>query len=134
MKYKNINSLLNNFGHSFCSDLNMIIDANESFDGFIYKHINRLLCEKSIEKIVINFSEEAVSPDSCNTKDLFASVIKYKTFLSSQAEKLGLDSEKILNVSLSFCRTTQMKKGYNFQCSASCQDDRGKTYEVDIKF
>lgn len=130
MKYKNINSMLHNFGHSFCSDMNMVIQ-HEKFCGFIFQELNRFFQSHPEQGIRINFSTGKVAPLNFVTPEFLASIENYRSWLRNHCAKHDIDHSLLSEVILEFTKAPTTS-GKSFRCEASCIDDRGKSYSSPV--
>lgn len=71
MKYKNIGLMLHNFGHSFCSGMNMLINCSQVISVELYN----LISMGRHEYILINFNTSETDPGILSD-ELFISIKK----------------------------------------------------------
>lgn len=132
MKYKKIKSMLHNFGHSFCSDMNTFANSKNQ-TCFIFKEINSLFSEDiNLASFCINFSTQEVTPKSVNSPAFKYSIQNYAEVLKDHSKRHDLNIDCIRDVELTFLRSVK-KNGKAFICVASCIDDRGIKHAAKVK-
>ena len=132
MKYKNIDSMLHNLGHSFCSDTNIVM-KDGVFENFVFKEINKIFLQNSVlAEFYINISTQEIIPNSASSFVIEASVQKYKQWLPEHINNHSLNLEKIHNITLRFIGS-EKRSSKAFKCTVTCTDDKGKEYSVEVK-
>lgn len=127
MKYKNINSMLHNFGHSFCSLMNYV-------DGeYIIDILPEVLKKTKEGYLEIQFPGGAIEPTIKIPDKLKRSIGHAGDWLPRHIEGHKLDPDKISNIRM----TIQKPSPSNWKsaifgliCDVYCTDDRGKDHKV----
>lgn len=121
MKYKNIKSVLHNFGHSFFSLMNYVDDE------YIIDIVGKILKEIDTHELRIYFPEGRLSPDFDYPEKLKKSVKYWTDALPRQASSQNVDISKVTEIQL-VVRLTRLGLHYH----AEAKDDRGTQYSVPI--
>ena len=116
MKYKNINSAIHNFGHSFVSDMNYVDD------DFIINELNKIH-KKGLE-ITIDWLTGSFEPKSESSDRLKKSIGYWKNGLEKHLNQQ--------NVDLSVLKKLEYSWPINSNHYMEAEDDRGKSYKVEI--
>lgn len=122
MKYKNIKSVLHNFGHSFFSLMNFVDDE------YIIDIVGKILQEIDTHELRIYFPEGRLSPDFAYPKKLKKSIKYWTDALPKQASSQNVDINKVSDIQL-VARLTRL----GIQYHAEAKDDRGNEYSILIK-
>lgn len=124
--------MLHNFGHSFCSDMNMFTNSKNQ-TGFIFKEINSLFRENiNLNSFCINLSNQEVTPKSVDSPAFRYSIQIYTEALKSHSERHGLDIANIHDIELTFHKAVK-KNDKMFRCLVSCIDDREVKHTIEVK-
>lgn len=116
MKYKNINSAIHNFGHSFVSDMNYIDD------DFIINELKKI--HRKEFDITIDWLTGDFQPEKEVTERLIRSIAYWRDGLEKHLHQQNVDLAALRK--LKYCWLV----GSNHYMEA--EDDRGKSYEVEI--
>jgi len=119
MKYKHIDAMLHNFGHSFFSMMNYVDDQ------YIIDVLPELARESENHEIDINFSSGQIIPKANYPEVLFKSMAYWNEWLPKHIANHGLEMERISNINFHF-RLLQI----NYEIIVSATDDRGKEHKV----
>ena len=106
----------------------MMQDEKE-FRGVLNQEISRLLRSHDWEEIELNFSTTEIRPDGAATHDMVASLKRYQHWLLENSAKSQVDINRISDIKLKFYRSMP-KNRLDFECMASCLDDRGEAHQV----
>lgn len=121
MKYKNIDSAIHNFGHSFMSGLNYFDD-----DHVIYEV--EALVRREPHEVWINFSTGNITPRGEYSNRLLKSVAHYREWLGDHLRRHNVDPSLLKNVTLHH-RLTRLG-GESVMLAV---DDRGVEHRVDVR-
>lgn len=124
MKYKNINSMLHNFGHSFCSLMNFVDNQ------YIVDIIQAILADSVKKFVTIEFPSGKIEGISSIPEAFKKSILIHCRWLPQHAESHGVDIEKVLNLRMTIHRPSELSISpcYSFECEVSCIDDLGRKY------
>lgn len=119
MKYKHIDAMLHNFGHSFTSLMNCV-------DGqYITDILPELARHSAKHEIDIDFSNGQISPPGEYPAVLHESISCWKDWLPRHIANHRLEPERLSEIHL---RYRLVKMGHEIIVTAI--DDRGKEHEV----
>lgn len=93
MKYKNIDSAIHNFGHSFMSGMNFVDDDHVMYEV-------EAVVRKEPHELWINFSTGEISPMGHYSKRLRKSVAQYQEDLGNYLLRSNVDPSALNNVTL----------------------------------
>ena len=118
MKYKNIDSMLHNFGHSFVSLMNYV-------DGeYIIDELDKLARSVPGNEIRIDFSSGSISPEATYPERLHKSVQYWMDWLPKHMRSHNIEPSAIGPVSFRF---RLVKLGHEVIVEAT--DDRGTSHK-----
>jgi len=119
MKYKNIDAMLHNYGHSFVSGMNYV-------DG---EHIIELLPDLAYRspglELDINFTQNSISPPGDYPSNLVKSVSYYHDGLVKHVENHKVEFNRLSDIHLRF---RLLQSGHEIIVSTT--DDRGISHKV----
>ena len=122
MRYKNIKSVLHNFGHSFFSLMNYV-------DGeYIIDIVGKILREIDTHELRISFPEGRLTPEFDYPETLIKSIKYWADALPRQASSQNVDISKVSDIQL-IAKLTSL----GIQYHAEAKDDRGVEYSIGIK-
>lgn len=119
MKYKHIDAMLHNFGHSFVSLTNYVDDQ------YLIDVLPDLARQAPGYEIDINFTNGVVSPEGHYPPILHKSISYWKDWLPKHIANHQLEAECLSDIHLRF---RLVKLGHEVIVSAT--DDRGKEHKV----
>ncbi len=119
MKYKHIDAMLHNFGHSFVSLMNYVDDE------YIIDILSELARQAPEHELDINFNNGQVLPPSNYPAKLHKSIVYWKEWLPKHMENHRVTLSALSEVHL---RYRLVKDGQEVIVSA--RDDRGKDHKV----
>ena len=119
MKYKHIDAMLHNFGHSFVSLMNYVDDQ------YVLDVLPELARNAPGYEIDINFSNGQVSPPGEYPALFHKSISYWKDWLPGHIANHGLDPERLSEIHV---RYRLVKMGHEIIVSAI--DDRNKEHKV----
>lgn len=123
MKYKNINSALHNFGHSFVSLMNYVDDE------YVGDLLLQLAKDDPSNSVTINFSSGVVLPPAASANSRLRKSIEYwGDWLPKHLESQNVHSGSLSEITLMF-RLTQ--KGT--AVSVDALDDRGVHHSISVR-
>ena len=120
MKYKNIKSMLHNFGHSFMSLMNYV-DGEYAIDL-----LAATLKERRQDRLEIHFPSQRIEPPPTSSR-LRKSVGFWADALPRHMASHGVSLEALPEIVLVIFRDST-----GMQCRVQATDDRGKTYDVRV--
>lgn len=120
MKYKLIDAMLHNFGHSFTSDMSYVDD-----DVFIMDVLPELARKSPNREIHINFSNGCVYPSALYPDTFKRSVSYWQDTLPEHIKNHRLEPNRLSDIYLIF---RLVKFGYEIIVFTT--DDRGKQHKV----
>ena len=122
MKYKNIKSMLHNFGHSFCSLMNYV-------DGeYIIDILPDVIRKADGHEIHILFPSGDIVPAVSCPKKLRKSIYYYVDWLPKHAASHELALVRISDIQLTVTGTH-----VGIRYSVQAKDDRGVEYDICIQ-
>ena len=122
MKYKNIDAMLHNFGHSFVSLMNYV-------DGeYIIDELNAFAKLAPGYEICIDFSSGMVSPSVTHPERLRKSIGYWMDWLPKHMKSHNIDPSKLGPVTLRFRLTS-----FGIEIVAAATDDRGIHHEKFVR-
>lgn len=119
MKYKHIDAMLHNFGHSFVSLMNYVDDQ------YILDVLPELARHSPGYEIDINFANGQVSPPGEYPAVLHKSISYWKDWLPKHIANHRLESERLSEIHVRY-RLVKMRH----EIIVSTTDDRGKEHKV----
>jgi hypothetical protein len=119
MKYKNIDSMLHNFGHSFVSLMNYVDEE------YIVDVLPRVAVNAPGFELDFNFTKRSISPQLDYPSNLIKSMNYWSDRLQGHIESHNVDPQKISDVHL---RYRLLKIGSEVIVEA--MDDRGMPHKV----
>lgn len=119
MKYKHIDAMLHNFGHSFVSLMNYVDDQ------YILDVLPELASRSPGYEIDINFANGNVSPPGEYPAVLHKSISYWKDWLPKHIANHRLEPERLSEIHV---RYRLVKMGHEIIVSTS--DNRGKEHKV----
>jgi hypothetical protein len=127
MKYKNINSMLHNFGRSFCSLINYV-------DGEYMVDVVPKVLARIPDRLEINFPSGQIVPRVEIPDGLKKSIIFRSEWLPRHIQAHRIDYDKISEIKMEFRRSSALSRTsiYGFECDVCCLDDRGKHHRVRV--
>src|SRR5215203_6981918 len=93
MKYKNIDSAIHNFGHSFMSGMNYVDDDHVMYEV-------RALVKQPPHELRINFSTGKIEPEHMHTPRLIKSVVGRRQSLDDFLKRNNVDPSSVKDVTL----------------------------------
>ena len=121
MKYKNIKSMLHNFGHSFMSLMNYV-DGEYAIDL-----LAATLKERRQDRLEIHFPSQRIEPLADYSSRLRKSVGYRADALPGHMASHGVSLEALPEIVLVIFRDST-----GMHCRVQATDDRGKTYDVRV--
>lgn len=121
MKYKDIDSALHNFGHSFLSGMNYFEDNHVMYDIF---YIARKMKGKAYS---INFSTGDYNPDQETNSRIKTSISYYSSVLPEHLKSHKLDPESLSDVTLLVKSSKNLVEAY-----MNAVDDKGYKHHVRV--
>lgn len=119
MKYKHIDAMLHNFGHSFVSLMNYV-------DGeYILDILPELALHSPEHEIDINFQNGEISPSGEYPEVLHQSVSYWQSWLPKHISNHHIEAERLSAIHV---RYRLVKMGH--EVIVSTTDDRGKEHKV----
>jgi len=122
MKYKNIKSVLHNFGYSFFSLMNYVDDE------YIVDIVAKLIRDIDCHELKIHFPDGGLVPQIDCPEKLKKSIGYWSDGLPGHAQSQNVDIGKISDITL-VVRLTHS----GIQYFAEAKDDRGTEYNIPIK-
>ncbi|MEW9900967.1 hypothetical protein ABWL39_20295 [Chitinivorax sp. PXF-14] len=122
MKYKHIDAMLHNFGHSFVSLMNYVDDQ------YILDVLPELALHFPSYEIDINFANGQVSPAGEYPEVLLKSIAYWKDWLPKHITNQRLEAERLSDIRVRY-RLTKM----GHEIIVSTTDDRGKEHKVFVR-
>jgi len=122
MKYKHIDSMLHNFGHSFVSLMNYVDDE------YIIDLLPSVAASVPGNEININFSQRTISPPFEYPMTLVKSVNYWADSLTRHIESHNVETSRLSDIHLRF---RQGELGY--EVVMSTVDDRGQSHNVLVR-
>ncbi len=119
MKYKHINTMLHNFGHSFVSLMNYVDEQ------YILDVLPELARHSPSYEISINFSNGQVSPPGEYPAVLHKSISYWRDWLPKHVAHHQLEFERLSEIRV---RYRLVKMGHEIIVSTT--DDRGQEHKV----
>jgi hypothetical protein len=119
MKYKHINAMLHNFGHSFISLMNYVDDE------YIIDVLAELAFQIPEHELEINFSTGQILPAGEYPIKLYKSIAYWKEWLPKHMEHHRITPSALSEVHLRF-RLVRVGR----EVIVTTSDDRGKNYKV----
>ena len=120
MKYKEIDAMLHNFGHSFVSLMNYV-------DGqYIVDILHSLAMSTATREVSINFNSGAVLPDfPCRPQELAKSISYWQAWLPRHMSNHRINPRALSSVLLRY-RLTHVGP----EVIVESTDDRGKHHKI----
>jgi len=119
MKYKHIDAMLHNFGHSFVSLMNYVDDE------YILDVLPRLARKVAGHEIDINFANGEISPSGEYPVTFHKSVSYWREWLPKHMNHHRIEAQRLSDVHI---RYRLVKMGHEIIVSVT--DDRGKEHKV----
>ena len=121
VKYKNIDSAIHNFGHSFMSGMNYFDDDHVMYEV-------EALVRKEPHEVWINFSNGDISPKGEYSGRLLKSVAHYREWLDEHLRRHKVDPAAVKNVTLHHRLTRSGSESVML-----AMDDRGVGHRVVLR-
>jgi hypothetical protein len=122
MKYKEIDAMLHNFGHSFVSLMNYVDDQ------YIADLLGSLAKQSDTREIAINFNDGSVHPALSYPPELAKSVSYWQAWLPKHMNNHRIDAQALSPVLLRY-RLTNVGP----EVIVESTDDRGKHHKVFVR-
>jgi hypothetical protein len=124
MKYKNIPSMLHNFGDSFVSPLNYLEGEH------VIDIVKKITLESKDKQIIINFETAEISPTGNYPEKLNKSIKQYSKHLPKHMESQNVDPASVSNMALTCKIVKNQVRGIIFRAIITAKDDKGKKYSI----
>ena len=121
MKYKNIDSAIHNFGHSFMSGMNYVEDDHVMYEV-------HAIVRKEPHELSINFSTGKISPQAAYSSRLQTAVKNYREQLPDFLTRNSVDPTAVMDVTLHH-RLTRT----GGETVMLARDDRGIEHRVVVR-
>ena len=119
MKYKEIDAMLHNFGHSFVSLMNYVDDQ------YIVDLLSSFARLSATREISINFSNGSVAPELPYPAELAKSIAFWQGWLPQHMHNHRIDAQALLPIVLRY-RLTSLGQ----EVIVESTDDRGRQHKV----
>jgi hypothetical protein len=119
MKYKEIDAMLHNFGHSFVSLMNYVNDV------YITDILSEYARKAESHELAINFNDGSIRPEFAYPEELVKSVAYWKDWLPTHMTNHRIDARSLSPIIL---RYRLVKLGREVIVEST--DDRGKKHKV----
>jgi len=123
MSYKNINSCIHNFGHSFVSLMNW--EDGEYIDDILKRRVD----ENPEGTVIIDFINGTILPSNFKSKKLETSAKYYRERWPDHVARHLIAPHKIVRCELRFS-----KEGERYRVEVFAIDDRGREHCRRIKY
>lgn len=119
MKYKEIDAMLHNFGHSFVSQMNYVDDV------YIPDLLSEYARKTESHELAINFNDGSIHPKLAYPEELVKSVSHWKDWFPKHMTNHRIDANSLLPVILRY-RLSRIGP----EVIVESTDDRGKEHKV----
>jgi len=119
MKYKEIDAMLHNFGHSFVSLMNYVDDQ------YIADLLRSLAMSAANKEVSINFNDGSVLPELACPPELAKSISYWQAWLPKHMSNHRIDPQALSSVLLRY-RLTNVGP----EVIVESTDDRGKHHKI----